>query len=149
MWKKTALSLVLALWAPGVIASDVPAPHGDASAIRTQQAGIRRDVLAGSPRYVHLDAASQARLLSLQDGVDALLKDVDNTGDLSERRQIELFNALESISAVVNNDPDGRIECWRERPVGTSQAQTRCSTARGLREQNLTYRRVWKRAGQR
>lgn len=149
MWKKTALPLILALLATGASASDVPDAQRDVRGIRTQQADIRRDVLAETPRYAHLDAASRTALRGLQDRVDGLLTDVDSTADLPERRQIELFNALESISALVNQEPDGRVECWRERPVGTMQAQTRCSTAGGLRAQNLTYRRVWTRAGQR
>ena len=149
MWKKTALPLLLVLFASGASAMDAPASQRDASAIRTQQADIRHDVLAETPRYAHLDAASRRELLGLQVRVDDLLKNVDSTADLSERRQIELFNALESISALVNNDPGGRLECWRERPVGKLQAETRCSTARGLQAHNQTYQRVWKRAGQR
>ena len=149
MWKKTAFPLLLVLLASGATAADGPASQHDASAIRTQQAGIRHDVLADTPRYAHLDAGSRTELLRLQDRVDGLLENVDSTAALPERRQIELFNALESISALVNNDPGGRLECWRERPVGTLQAQTRCSTARGLQAQNQTYQRVWKRAGQR
>ncbi|MFL6586630.1 MAG: hypothetical protein ACJ8GV_07050 [Luteimonas sp.] len=149
MWKKTALPLLLVLVASDASATDAPTSQRDASAIRTQQAGIRHDVLAGTPRYAHLDAASRTELLAQQDRVDRLLAHVDSTAALPERLQIELFNALESISALVNNDPGGRLECWRERPVGTLQAQTRCSTARGLQAQNQTYQRVWKRAGQR
>ena len=149
MWKKTAFPLLLVFLASGATAADGPASQHDASAIRTQQAGIRHDVLADTPRYAHLDAASRTELLDLQDRVDGLLENVDSTAALSERRKIELFNALESISALVNNDPGGRLECWRERPVGTLQAQTRCSTAQGLQAQNQTYQRVWKRAGQR
>lgn len=149
MWKKTALPFLLVLLASGASAADLPAPPRDANAIRTQQADIRQDVLAETPRYAHLDAASRTQLLGLQDHVDGLLKNVDSTADIPERRQIELFNALESISALVNNDPDSRLECWRERPVGKLQAETRCSTARGLQAQNQTYQRVWKRAGQR
>ena len=149
MWTKTALPLLLVLLASSAGATDQIDAQRDASAIRSQQADIRRDVVAATQRYAHLDAASRTELLGLQDRVDGLLKNVDSTANLSERRQIELFNALESISALVNNDPGGRLECWRERPVGTSQAETRCSTARGLQAQNRTYQRVWKRAGQR
>ncbi len=149
MWKKIALPLFLVLLASGASAADRTPSHHDASAIRAQQAEIRGEVLAGSPRYGRLDEASRLELLKLQDRVAGLLGGVDSTRDLSERRQIELFNALESISALVNNDPGGRLECWRERPVGKLQLETRCATARGLHAQNQTYQRVWRRAGQR
>lgn len=147
MLKLSVLMFLLAVLTPSAQAEEPPT--ADADAIRTQQANIRQAVLERNPRFLHLDGVEQTELFAHQDRVSALLAGITQTQTLPERRRIQLFNALESISALVNDDPGSRLECWRERPVGQMQAETRCSTERGLRAQHLTYQRVWNRAGQR
>lgn len=104
-----------------------------AQSIRDQQATIRSEVLAGTGRYQTLDARQREDLVRNQDRVATLLRDVELTTDLPERQQIDLFNALESISAIINADPDGRMICSRGRLTGTNRTETFCQTAAQMR----------------
>lgn len=76
---------------------------------------------------------SRDAILQHQERLTALLRNVDRTTDLPERRQIDVFNTLEAISALINRDPEGRMVCWRERPVGSNRTQTACMTVAQMR----------------
>lgn len=108
-------------------------PNVDAQAIRAQQATIRSEILSGAGPYQQLDPKSRDAILQHQERLTALLRNVDRTTDLPERRQIDVFNTLEAISALINRDPDGRMVCWRERPVGSNRTQTACMTVAQMR----------------
>lgn len=127
-------------------ADNVPA-NLDAQAIRAQQAVIRSEVLAGGGRYAKLDARDRDDLLRHQDRLATLLRKVDNTSSLPERRQIDVFNTLEAISAIVNFDPDGRTICRRERPIGSNRPLTSCMTVAQMREEREVSQSEMQRRG--
>lgn len=116
-------------------ASEPTHPNVDAQSIRVQQAAIRAEILSGAGRYQQLDLQSRDAILEHQNRLAVLLRNVDRTTDLPERRQIDVFNTLESISAIINRDPDGRMVCWRERPVGSNRLQTACMTVAQMRKE--------------
>jgi phosphoenolpyruvate carboxylase len=101
----------------------------DADAIREQQKQIRADVEARKGIYRRLNEAQRTRLLQQQDKVDGLLPgNVQATTELSEADRIALFNALETIEAIVNNTGDERMVCERHKPTGSKRPTTVCKT---------------------
>lgn len=63
-----------------------------------------------------------------QDRIFKLLDGVDTLEQLDRGQQVELFNFLEEVKAVlVENARDRRI-CRRERKTGTTLGEVRCET---------------------
>lgn len=108
----------------GAMANDHP--HLDAQAILAQQGAIRAEAGAGVGRYKGMAEPGRDELLTLHDRVTALLANRARTTDLPEADQIGVFNALQAISAIVNQAEDGRMICERSRPVGSNRPQTVC-----------------------
>lgn len=128
--------IVAALFAAVSIPAAAEAPKQlQSDAIRTQQAEIRRSAEAGEGRYRSLTSGDRRQLFTHQDRVDALLGDTTLTTELSEVHQVELFNNLEAISALVNDEADERLICRRIKPVGSNRPTTVCRTAAQLREE--------------
>lgn len=100
----------------------------DANAIRDQQGDIRAAAEAGEGRYKDLPEARKQELFVKQDRVLDLIEGRSLTTELSELHQIELFNNLEAIQAIVNAAEDERMICRRERPIGTNRPRTVCKT---------------------
>lgn len=113
----------------------------DARAIVAQQHEIREKALAGVGRYGDLDERDRRRLLSEQDKVLRMLEGKERSTELSEIDQMNLFNALESIWAIVNQAEDERIVCERVRRTGTNRAQRVCMTVAQRRENAERSRR--------
>lgn len=126
-----AVALVAFAAMPAIAAAEEA--NFSAESIRAQQATIRSEVLAGTGRYQTLDARDRENLVRTQDLVASLLRGVELTTDLPERQQIDLFNALESISAIINADPDSRMICSRGRLTGTNRTETFCQTVAQMR----------------
>ncbi len=100
----------------------------DARSIREQQQQIRSEAEARNGRYKDLSEEKRSELFSRLAQVSNLLKEVTLTTELKEAEQIELSNALESISAIVNAAEDDRMVCERSRPVGSNRMRTVCKT---------------------
>ncbi|HEU0306889.1 MAG TPA: hypothetical protein VFR30_07970, partial [Lysobacter sp.] len=101
---------------------------GRLSQIRQQQQEIRDETERSTGRYVRFDKAELARLRDAQDKVFELLKGVTDPDQLSPAQQAELFNALETVKAVIaRNDADRQV-CWREKKLGSHRIETRCAT---------------------
>lgn len=103
-------------------------PNLSAEAVRQQQKDIRAAVEAGRGTFKDLPTAKRNELIGRQDRVSKLLEGIQRTTDLGELQQIDLFNELEAIQAIVNAAEDERMICRRERPTGTNRPQTVCKT---------------------
>lgn len=110
-----------------------PGPENmDANAIRAQQAQIRADVEARSGRYAAFDEAKRQQLWEKQAVVNRLLEGKASMLELGEIDRIAVFNALESISALINGDESTRTVCRRHKPVGSNRPVTVCKTVAEL-----------------
>lgn len=130
-WRHTAiLSLATVLmFSSAALASTSPVHENlDAGKIREQQAQIRADAEARRGRYEHLSEQTRQELFAKQDVVDRLTRGLTATTELPEVQRIELFNSLESISAIINRAEDDRLICERVRPVGSNRPTTFCQT---------------------
>ncbi|WP_394002620.1 hypothetical protein ACF3M1_16860 [Luteimonas sp. WGS1318] len=99
-----------------------------AEVIRSEQAQLRSEVIAGEGAFKEIAADRKALLLAEQERVDAMLQGVDRVSELDERRQSELLNALASIQSIVAQAEDERMVCQRSKPIGSNRTQTVCKT---------------------
>lgn len=120
-----AAACVLA--AAPLFASDV-AVNTDARAIVAQQLELKAAVEAGSGNFKDLEPAKRAEMLERQGRVLAMLEGREQSTELSQQQQLNLFNELEAISAIVNQAEDERMVCERVRPVGTNRTTRVCKT---------------------
>jgi len=110
-----------------VFSASVPAA-GRLAEIRLQQEEIRRQTEDSDGRYVRFDKGELARLRTAQDTVFALLDGVSELSELRPSQQVDLFNALETVKAVLAaNDADRQL-CWREQRLGSHRIETVCAT---------------------
>lgn len=101
----------------------------DAREILAQQAQIRDQARAGGGRFEGWQPEQFAELSREQDTVTRLLQGVNKTTDLASRDQMQVFNSLEAISALLNpSDSDDRMICHRTRPTGSNRYRTICNT---------------------
>lgn len=101
-------------------------------AIVTQQTQIRADVLAGNGRYKDMPQATRDELLARQGKLLKMIGDRHDPAELSKDERREAFNTLEWIEATINNEPDERMVCTRERQTGSMRVTTVCKTQRQI-----------------
>jgi hypothetical protein len=60
---------------------------------------------------------------------------IDSLADLSDDARLEVFNAQETINALIRGNMADRMVCRRQHSVGSHRQQVRCSTAQELEDQ--------------
>ncbi|MGY0633577.1 hypothetical protein [Luteimonas sp. A478] len=100
----------------------------DAQAIVAQQREIQAEAAAGRGRYKEMNPTVMGELRGHQTLVLQLLEDKESSTELPREQQMELFNSLEAISAIINKAEDDRMICRRERTVGSRMATNVCRT---------------------
>jgi hypothetical protein len=129
----SALMLVAIMAVPVAhAATDKAHWNMDAETIRTQQAQIRKDAEARQGRYATLEGSKRRRLFEKQALVLRMLEGRRSMAELDEQDRIIVFNALESIAAIVNDDEPNRTICRRQKPVGSNRPVTLCRTVAEL-----------------
>lgn len=126
-----------------VSSSSVLANAGKLTQIRLQQEEIRKQTEGSTGRYARFDTAELAKLRKAQDRVFGLLEGVGDLTQLNPSQQAELFNALESVKAVIAANEADRQVCWREQRLGSHRTETRCATV-AERQQIRDGARDWK-----
>jgi hypothetical protein len=111
-----------------IAVSSVHASAGKLTQIRLQQQEIRAESERATGRYSRFDRAELDRLHRAQDEVFRLLDGVNDLSQLSAGQQSELFNALETVKAVLAQNEDDRQVCWREKKLGSQRIETHCAT---------------------
>lgn len=106
-----------------------------AEKILGQQTRILEEVTAKQGRYRDLDSRSLDRLKREQVTVFSLLEGKTSSNELNREDQLKLFNSLEAISAIVNQDEDERMVCRRARRTGSNMSETVCKTVAQRREE--------------
>lgn len=100
----------------------------DAKAILAQQQEIRAEVASGEGRFEKMAQDDKDRLAVHQAVVQRLLADVTHTTELSAAQQLDVLNALEAISALLNKAEDERLVCERVKKTGSHMSTTVCMT---------------------
>jgi hypothetical protein len=137
----SAVALLLALAAPAAFASaDSRVLMLDD--IRTQQHEIRDGVESRTGRYKDLSSVQRSELLSKQARMLETIEGKHSTDDLNDQQKTEVFNTLEWIEAVVNNDGEERMVCERRAILGSTRKERVCKTASQWREEREAARNM-------
>lgn len=102
--------------------------------ILNQQRDIRSESEGSTGAYSRFDREALGRMHAAQDRIFALLDGVSSVEQLDDRQQIELFNAIEEVKAILLDNDADRQTCWRERKIGSNRPQTRCATVAELQQ---------------
>lgn len=135
-----AVVLGLALAAPAFASVDSRVLMLDD--IRTQQYEIRDGVEARTGRYKDLSASQRSELLNKQARMLQTIDGKRSTEELNDQQKTEVFNTLEWIEAVVNNQDDERMICERRPVLGSTRKERICKTAAQWREQREAARNM-------
>lgn len=100
----------------------------DLDKVVAQQKQIRSDLIS-SKDYRGLSEAQRTELLSKQDSLLKILEGKQSADDLTRDQQMQAFNDLEWIEAMLNDADGDRMICRRERAIGTNRMTRVCRTA--------------------
>ncbi|MDR0184604.1 hypothetical protein [Lysobacter arvi] len=136
----SAIVLSLALAAPAFASVDSRVLMLDD--IRTQQNEIRDGVESRTGRYKDLSSAQRSELLSKQARMLQTIEGKHSTDELNDQQKTEVFNTLEWIEAVVNDDGEDRMVCERRPVLGSTRKERICKTASQWREEREAARNM-------
>jgi len=100
----------------------------NAGEIMREQRAIRDQAESSTGKYSRFKPEAMVRLTKAQERVFRLLDGKQSVDHLNMHQKVELFNALEEVKAVLNDNEQDRLICHRERKVGTTIKETRCAT---------------------
>lgn len=135
------LSAMLGLSVSSFAAVAANSPDVDLEAIRSQQIELRTQVLAGEDIYGEMNKRDREKLVNTQTDLLELLKGKTSFAELNERQQLEAFNSLEQINALVNDAEDQRMICRREVVTGSHRKSKVCKTVAQRRLERENSRR--------
>ena len=115
----------------------------DTRRILAEQKDIREESEQPLGKYSRFNDAARARLHRAQDVIFAILAEDKALEQLSKDRQVELMNAVEEVKAILADNEQDKLECWRERKTGTTLKVTRCETV-AQRERIMREAQQWK-----
>lgn len=133
--KLSFLALLAAgFFAPGAIAGTNAAQPLELGAVVSQQTQIREQVLAGEGRYKDMPEKTRNELLERQAALLKMIGDKRDPSELSQEQRLQAFNTLEWIESAINDEPDERVVCTRQRRTGSMRVTTVCKTHRQIDE---------------
>lgn len=142
--KSRTMVAVIVLALAGASGAGAVFAHADKVAmILRQQREIREQSEASTGAYARFGAAPLQRMHAAQDRVFALLQGVTSVEELRPDQQVELFNSLEEVKAILTQNDGNRQKCWREHKLGSTMKITRCATVAEL-EQVRRDSEAWK-----
>ena len=117
-------------------------PPPNAREILREQRAIQAETEGVTGAYSRLNPAAKERLTHAQGKVFRLLDGKSTVEHLNELQKVELFNALQEVQAILDDNEKDRLICKRERKVGTAIRETRCATV-AQREELEKGAREW------
>lgn len=115
----------------------------DTRRILAEQKDIRAESEQPMGKYSRFNDTARARLHRAQDTIFAILSEDKALEQLRKDQQVELMNAIEEVKAVLAENENDKLECWRERKTGTTMKVTRCETV-AQRERIMKDAQAWK-----
>ena len=106
----------------------------NAGEIMREQRAIREQAESSTGKYSRFKPEAMVRLTKAQEKVFRLLDGKQSVEHLDMHQKVELFNALEEVKAVLNDNEQDRLICRREHRVGTTIKETRCATVAQRKE---------------
>lgn len=93
-----------------------------------EQRQIQEQVEDPLGKYSRFKPEASAKLIAAPDRIFRLLGGANTTDHLGKNEKVELFNALEKVRAIIDDNEEDRLVCTRGHKVGTTIKQTRCAT---------------------
>ena len=115
--------------------------------IRSQQREIRVGVEDRTGPYKDLSSTQRSELLAKQAQMLRTIEGKQSTAELNDVQKTEVFNTLEWIEAVVNNDDDERMVCERRAILGSTRKERVCKTQAQWREEREAARNLFDSRG--
>ncbi len=115
----------------------------DTRQILAEQKRILKEIESPNGKYSRFSDEAQRRLQAAQARIFDLLAAGRSLEELRKDQQMELLNSVEEVKAIISNNEQDKLECWREAKLGTKLRVTRCETVATrarLREES----REWK-----
>lgn len=109
-------------------AAQIGTPGFTVKSILENQREIRTETERRSGAYTRFGESALSQMHSAQDRIFHLLEGVQAIEQLNDEQQVQLVNAIEEVKAVIANNEDSRLECWREPKTGTTMREKRCAT---------------------
>ncbi|HEY0504489.1 MAG TPA: hypothetical protein VGD42_13480 [Lysobacter sp.] len=128
---KSAVNLALVA---SLVAGTALASADKAAMILQQQREIREASESSTGAYARFGREALTRMHEAQDKVFDLLGGGKSVEDLRPDQQVELFNSLEEVKAILAQNDRNRQKCWREHKLGTTMKITRCATLAELEQ---------------
>jgi TolA-binding protein len=122
--KKSVVALLVAL----CVALPAVASADKVVQILLQQREIRSQSESSTGAYSRFDREELDRMHAAQDRIFSLLDGVSSLDQLSASEQVEVFNSIEVVKAVISGNEADRQKCWREHKLGSTIPKTRCAT---------------------
>lgn len=96
--------------------------------ILSQQREIRTQSESSTGTYSRFDRGELDKMHAAQDRIFVLLDGVSSLDQLNDNEQVELFNSIEVVKAVISGNEEDQQKCWREHKLGSTIPKTRCAT---------------------
>ena len=122
--KKSIVALLVAL----CVALPAAASADKVVQILSQQREIRSQSESSTGAYSRFDREALDRMHAAQDRIFVLLDGVSSLDQLNANEQVELFNSIEVVKAVISGNEADQQKCWREHKLGSTIPKTRCAT---------------------
>ncbi len=117
-------------------------PPSNVQEILREQRAIQSETEGTTGNYSRFKPEAKQRLMRAQAKVFRLLDGNSTIDHLNELQKVELFNALQEVQAILEDNEKDRLICKRERKVGTTIRETRCATV-AQREELEKGAREW------
>lgn len=115
----------------------------DTRQILVEQKRILKEVETPTGKYSRFNEQAQRRLKAAQAQIFELLEGDRALEDLDKDQQVDLLNSVEEVKAIISNNQQDKLECWREPKLGTKLRVTRCETV-ATRARLREEARAWK-----
>lgn len=110
--------------------------------ILREQRAIEAQTEGATGTYSRFKPEARERLTRAQQKVYRLLDGANDVNHLNQTQKVDLFNALQEVQSILEDNEKDRLICKRERKVGTTIRQTRCATV-AQREELEKGAREW------
>ncbi len=124
--KKELLGFVLLAMASIAVAN--PGTKANVREIVREQRGIQEQVEEPNGKYSRFRPEVTAQLARAQAQIFGLLANSDSLDHLDTNQRVDLFNAIEEVRAIINDNDADRLICVRSMKIGTKLRETRCAT---------------------
>lgn len=105
-------------------------PQSGGRDILREQRDIREQAESATGKYSRFNPEASATLERAQRTIFNLLGESGSQDALGKDDKVKLFNAVETVKAVIAGNDEDRLVCTREPRLGTHMRETVCATVR-------------------